>query len=679
MLRKICLLLISTAMLDMCVPTLAADPNLTYTDPAAAGPDFQTQGEYVSEHQPKEGKNTRGAQIIALGDGKFHAVVYQGGLPGAGWDKSKTIQAEGQSADGVATFATKDLTAKIQRGVMTLHDTEGKTTHTLKKILRKSPTLAAKPPAEAVVLFDGTTAKAFDGGRMTDDGLLMEGSTSKRKFRDFTLHMEFRTPFKPFARGQHRGNSGFYAQGRYEVQILDSFGLEGVDNECGGIYKVACPSVNMCLPPLSWQTYDVDFTAARFKDGKKVKNATMTVRHNGVEIHKNLEVPFATTAAPVGEGVKPGPIYLQKHGNPVRFRNIWVIPRDSVPKSSKREGRAVWNHSGAGAYPGDWERSMKLLADNGFNMILPNMLWGGLAHYASDVLPRSNAFRKYGDQIERCCAAGRKHGIGVHVWKVHFNLCTAPKDFVEKLRQEGRTQLTVDGKPSNWLCPSHPDNQKLELKSMLEVARKYPVDGLHLDYIRYPGRKACYCDGCRRRFEAQSGRKVSDWPNECFSGKRKEEYNDWRCRQITSLVERISREAKKIRPEIKISAAVFGSYPDCRRSIAQDWPEWIKEGHLDFICPMDYTTDDAVFTSLVRNQTKLVDGRVPLYVGIGATATGIAMTSDRVKGQIHLARSLGANGFTIFNFSPKTASTLIPHLGLNTAEAPNAAPPHGKP
>ena len=163
---------------------------------------------------------------------------------------------------------------------------------------------------------------------MTENGLLMEGATSKKEFGSHTIHLEFQTPFKPLARGQGRGNSGFYAQGRYEIQILDSFGLKGEWDECGGIYKVSRPKVNMCYPPLSWQTYDIDFTAAEWKDGKKVKNARMTVRHNGVVIHDALELPGHTTAAPVKESPEPGPVFLQNHGNPVRFRNIWVVPKE---------------------------------------------------------------------------------------------------------------------------------------------------------------------------------------------------------------------------------------------------------------------------------------------------------------------------------------------------------------
>lgn len=343
--------------------------------------------------------------------------------------------------------------------------------------------------------------------------------------------------------------------------------------------------------------------------------------------------------------------------------------------SPAREGRAVWNHSGTGAYPGDWDRSAKELAAAGINMIQPNMLWGGLAHYASDILPRSETFRQHGDQIAQCVAAAKKHGLQVHVWKVNYNLSNAPKEFVEKMRRAGRTQATVGGQPQNWLCPSHPENQKLELESMLEVARKYAVDGLHFDYIRYPDRETCYCDGCRQRFEAQSGKPVANWPKDCYSGPRREAYNDWRCQQITSLVAAVHREGKKLRPELKISAAVFGSYPSCRESVAQDWPAWVKAGYLDYICPMDYTNSDTQFRALLQNQLKLVGGRIPIYPGIGATASSSALPADRVVGQIHAARELGAGGFTIFDFARGTAQSIIPGIGLGAGKQ-KAVPPH---
>ncbi len=163
---------------------------------------------------------------------------------------------------------------------------------------------------------------------------------SKQKFTDFFLHIEFRTPFMPDQTGQKRGNSGVYLQGRYEVQILDSYGLEGADNECGGIYKVARPRVNMCAPPLQWQTYDITFTAARFDSGGvKINPAQITAIHNGVPIHENLILPGPTGGALDRNENEPGGIMLQDHGNLVQFRNIWVVDKGTEALKHKRKVR----------------------------------------------------------------------------------------------------------------------------------------------------------------------------------------------------------------------------------------------------------------------------------------------------------------------------------------------------
>ena len=306
-----------------------------YDDPAATDADFPLQGEYLGEVEMDGQRISIGLQLIAEGEGRFKAVAYPGGLPGAGADMSQKFSGQGvrdgEGDDAVVRIEGVDAQGathrgEIRGGALVILDGSGNAVARLPKVERKSPTLGKKPPEGAVVVFDGKSLDGVEGGRMTDGGLLMQGVKSKATYGDATLHIEFRLPYQPQDRGQARGNSGAYIQGCYEVQMLDSFGLEGLDNECGGIYKAARPSVNMCLPPLSWQTYDIDFTAPRFEDGKKVAKARMTVRHNGVVIHDDLEIPEGTPGGTNGEG-EAGPLFLQDHGNPVRYRNIWIVPK----------------------------------------------------------------------------------------------------------------------------------------------------------------------------------------------------------------------------------------------------------------------------------------------------------------------------------------------------------------
>lgn len=305
------------------------DPKQAFLTAEAAGKAFEIQGEYSGTLNTGGESLRLGVQVIALGGDQYKAVGYPGGLPGDGWGGEERIEVEGKLKDGEVHFASDKGGGIIRNGQMEIVGEEGVKLGELKKVLRKSPTLGRKPPEGAFVLFDGTTAELFKGGRLTEEGFLREGVTSQQTFGDFTLHMEFMLSFMPHARGQGRSNSGAYMQGRYEVQILDSFGLTGEHNECGGIYELHKPAVNMCFPPLSWQTYDVDFRAARYdEDGKKTADATVTVRHNGEIIHQNAKLSRGTRAAPVKEGPEPGPLYIQNHGNPLWFRNIWVLPAD---------------------------------------------------------------------------------------------------------------------------------------------------------------------------------------------------------------------------------------------------------------------------------------------------------------------------------------------------------------
>ena len=331
-----------------------------YTDPSdpTLPVDFKIQGEYVGEGAG--GK--LGCQIIALGGGALQAVVLPGGLPGEGWDGKNKILMQGEVSGSGAKFEPIPTTSKrkyMEKNPLEFAATgkfppagqkewsgavdadggfSGKTdageSFRLKKTVRMSDRLGAKAPTGAVVLFDGTDTKAFDRGRLdpktgflNTDG---QDLNTKQKFNNYTAHVEFMLAYRPNARSQGRGNSGFYQVLLYEVQILDSFGLDGRDNECGGIYTKGSPKVNMCYPPLTWQAYDVEFTNGVREGDKLVKNPRITVRHNGVVVHEDFEIKGPTGGGRGGDKNAPGtpgPLQLQGHGNPTQFKNFWVVEK----------------------------------------------------------------------------------------------------------------------------------------------------------------------------------------------------------------------------------------------------------------------------------------------------------------------------------------------------------------
>jgi hypothetical protein len=211
----------------------------------------------------------------------------------------------------------------------------------LKKPEDKEDVKSTTPPEGAKVLFDGKSLDNWIKGRtkdpekaawkLVDGGIAQVNGSGDIKTKDtfgghFKLHVEFRVPYMPKATGQGRGNSGVYVQGRYEVQVLDSYGLDSKNNDCGGIYGVAAPLVNACKAPTVWQSYDIEYWAPKCDGGKKTEPARMTVFHNGVKIHDNVKIPVDNTTAGLGGNVcEPGPIMLQDHGNPVQYRNIWIV------------------------------------------------------------------------------------------------------------------------------------------------------------------------------------------------------------------------------------------------------------------------------------------------------------------------------------------------------------------
>ncbi len=337
-------------------------------------------------------------------------------------------------------------------------------------------------------------------------------------------------------------------------------------------------------------------------------------------------------------------------------------------KSLPGEFRAFWCHSALGVPGMSWDEAVHRLADNGFTAIFPNMLSGGAAFYPSKVLPVAKAVAEQGDQIRQCLAACRKYGIQIHVWKVNWNLgFAAPKEFVDQMRAEGRLQMRVaksEGKEETWLCPSHPKNQKLEIDAMLELVRDYDLDGIHFDYIRYPGSDYCFCDGCRQRFEKACGTTLKNWPGDVQkTGPLYQSWMDWRWSNITTVVKAVSEQARALKPNIKISAAVFRNWNVDRDIVGQDWKLWCDQGYLDFVCPMDYTPSKTIYENMVSQQVKLA-GRIPCYPGLGVSSSSSRFGADRAIEEIEITRRYKTGGFIIFNYGVKESTQLLPMLNL---------------
>ena len=279
------------------------------------------------------------AQVIPQGGGRYQVVLVE-----ALYNRVPPAAVLAAEVDGdVLRFDDGFFYGEIQGDRLTGGRRDDKAgVFEMERFTLVSPTLGAPPPDNAIVLFDGS---GFDewarfprggGWDILEGGIVQANPTlgyleTRRKFGDCRLHLEFRIPLLPEERGQGRGNSGVFLQRYYEVQILDSYGLPGYWNECGAIYRISAPYVNMCLPPLQWQTYDIEFRAARFdEEGKLLENARMTVLHNGVVVQKDVEMPRGTSGdarkPPVAPPSEPDIIRLQSHKNNVQFRNIWVVP-----------------------------------------------------------------------------------------------------------------------------------------------------------------------------------------------------------------------------------------------------------------------------------------------------------------------------------------------------------------
>lgn len=333
------------------------------------------------------------------------------------------------------------------------------------------------------------------------------------------------------------------------------------------------------------------------------------------------------------------------------------------------ELRGVWMHNYADP---SWSEALGTLAQSNFNAVFPYMMSGGVAFYASQALSVHPKVATDGDFLAQAVTASRVSGVPVHARMLNLTTLFAPEPVKTALRQQGRLMVTAKGASSDWLCPTDPRNIRCEVQAALEMAH-YGVAGIQFDYLRYPSADTCFCARCRAKFERDLGVKITRWPFEVTQGGYRGRFADWRRAQLTALVRTLSQNLRREFPGVLVSAAVFLNWEDHRQTFGQDWKAWVDEGLVDFVCPMDYTTDNARFTRYVERQREWVGGKVPLMAGIGVNADGHRFPGpERAVEQIAIARQQGARGFVIFNYCPTLVRDYLPKLALGVTRTPTA-------
>lgn len=306
---------------------------------------------------------------------------------------------------------------------------------------------------------------------------------------------------------------------------------------------------------------------------------------------------------------------------------VRAIAMAQKPKAG--EIRAVWDHSGRGLYPGDWSRTIRLLRDSRVTDLFVNVAGAGFAHYESSVLPRSKTFINHGDQLAACLKAAADSGIRVHVWLLTFSATRASPSVMDDYAKKGWRMKNTKGALTEYVDPGNEGVRKMMLEAIDEVQTRYPgISGVHLDFIRYG-------EGVEKPFDAVDN--------------------------ISGFVARARIHVKRPR---WFTTAVYGWYPRCVDTVAQDWSAWLDARLVDYVVPMDYSEDDSEFLDLLMSQSEDRHNARRTIVGIGVTANESRLGPRDVIRQINYTRKFGFAGVSLFDLDTMLEKKILPSLRL---------------
>lgn len=361
-----------------------------------------------------------------------------------------------------------------------------------------------------------------------------------------------------------------------------------------------------------------------------------------------------------------------------RLAEAWALVQN---KGDKEEYRALYVHYGngplgLGTANETWQRVLPEIKKQGFNVIIPNVLWSGVAYYPSEIVPNSATLGEYGDYLGQIVDISEKIGLKVHAWKVMFQFAEnwlAPEENLEPFKKSGRLQLSDKGDTLNWLSPCVDENIKYEIDAISEMASSYNIDGVLLDYIRFQNTGVDFNPACHVKFEKFLGKKVS-WPQDAVvGGKNHPEFLEFRQELITDIVRQVKVALNKIDTSLVLSASVFSHPKVAKKSVGQDYVKWAKLGLVDYLSTMTYTGGVEEFERTVELQKKALEGiDVPLYPILGAVKSKFdIMDLDIMVDQINVVRNAGLKGYGLFELNGYLKRLHLPFLsaGLNRKDA----------
>lgn len=321
----------------------------------------------------------------------------------------------------------------------------------------------------------------------------------------------------------------------------------------------------------------------------------------------------------------------------------------------------VWDHSGRGLYPGNWERTATLLANAGVTDVYVNVAGAAFALYPSNVLPRKASDNALAEAIAAC----HKHGLRVHAWILCYSCTNAAKGALATFQKKGWTLQDPNGKELAWLDPTHPEVKSYLVKAVMELA-KYTVDGIHLDFIRFPDLPSSLGPRTKARFEAATGSSAADITR--TNGKHRAAFLKWREQQIANTVLTIRSALRTQAPGMTLSAAVFGKYPACIDSVGQDWLSWLRTGLIDQALPMNYTEDLNALNDWLGTQT--ADPRLAKKIisGIGVTAAESRLDPIAVLQHIEVARQKQCKGVAFFDLDETLRRRILPVISVGVTK-----------